>query len=505
MEDPFLLAEEDDAWLGDEDDSDYAPAKTKSRYGFSRITSHLAQMILNVRDFFVEEARAGRSETLYRPRQRTAAATGLSIKTISRVARNGIQFYPDPDTPHVRERASKVPEEFRGYIRMQIFELYGQRQLITVSGLLDFIQTNWSGDREFLWGRTTLYKLMREAGLTYGDRKNHYDYAKEKLSIVNQRTAYIKKVQAYRDNHYSIWYQDETWFCKNMTEPKVWRDAHGNGGFEVPSGKGERIIFAHVGSDKCGFLPGAMLSFLGRKSTLSDYHGEFNADIFQQWMDEEVFPRLPLFSVMVLDRAPYHMVLTDETRPVRSAMNKAEICEWLKAHGDPTTIEANMRMLKKDLYAKAKAMTPAPKTKIEEIGEQYGVKVIFLPVAHPELNPIELQWANMKRYVRHNNKDFTTMSVIKLIREREQQITRENWIASSKECVKWENIYFKTTSPKPLNFTTTVERLICSSMKSVNMKEKSKKMLIISNNRMIESQVDMTHCTRQQLNLTRVV
>ena len=44
-------------------------------------------------------------------------------------------------------------------------------------------------------------------------------------------------------------------------------------------------------------------------------------------------------------------------------------------------------------------------------------EVVHLPVAHCELNPIELVWANAKEYVRKHNKKFTMAKIEQLMPE----------------------------------------------------------------------------------------
>lgn len=99
-------------------------------------------------------------------------------------------------------------------------------------------------------------------------------------------------------------------------------------------------MVSHVGSSHTGFVDGPYLAFLGRMSLLNaDYHGEFTADVFQTWLDEEVLARISALSphgcaVPVLDRASYHMVLTEQTKPATKSMNKTTLCVWLHAHGE---------------------------------------------------------------------------------------------------------------------------------------------------------------------------
>ena len=49
-------------------------------------------------------------------------------------------------------------------------------------------------------------------------------------------------------------------------------------------------------------------------------------------------------------------------------------------------------------------------TKLEKLGMQYGIQVIYVPKYHCELNPIEGYWCHMKQYVRkHNDQAFNKM------------------------------------------------------------------------------------------------
>jgi transposase len=47
-----------------------------------------------------------------------------------------------------------------------------------------------------------------------------------------------------------------------------------------------------------------------------------------------------------------------------------------------------------------------PKLKLRELADKAGVKLLFLPTYSPDLNPIEVSWANMKRWLRDNFSRF---------------------------------------------------------------------------------------------------
>ena len=54
-----------------------------------------------------------------------------------------------------------------------------------------------------------------------------------------------------------------------------------------------------------------------------------------------------------------------------------------------------------------------------------GHKVVRLPVAHCELNPIEMAWA--QEYVRDHNQMFTLTEVERLVNEGFSSVTPERW------------------------------------------------------------------------------
>lgn len=82
---------------------------------------------------------------------------------------------------------------------------------------------------------------------------------------------------------------------------------------EQMSGKGGRIIISHVGSQETGLLAGAGLPLFGRNGT-GDYHKEMNGPTWLKWLEERVLPK-KRGGVLVIDRAPYHLTLTEDARP----------------------------------------------------------------------------------------------------------------------------------------------------------------------------------------------
>ena len=131
-----------------------------------------------------------------------------------------------------------------------------------------------------------------------------------------------------------IFYLDETWVHEGHTTSKVWSDstiktsrqAFLSGlstGIKPPRNKGKRLILLHIGNEH-GFLDGGLLLFESKNS--GDYHIEMNGDVFKKWF-EKIVTLLPNNSVIIMDNAPYHSVMTE--RIPNSAWRKADIVAWL--------------------------------------------------------------------------------------------------------------------------------------------------------------------------------
>jgi len=154
--------------------------------------------------------------------------------------------------------------------------------------------------------------------------------AREKLSVRKQRNNFIDTVRKYREADRTIYYTDETWLNKNMSTYRSWKDGSTDASLQVPSGKGAQIIVAHVGSRKDGLVDGTSWVFIGSKKS-SDYYSQMNSTSWLQWLEDSVLPKIR-GSVLFIDRAPYHLVRDEATRPAASKFRKAEFADWLEKH-----------------------------------------------------------------------------------------------------------------------------------------------------------------------------
>ena len=85
------------------------------------------------------------------------------------------------------------------------------------------------------------------------------------------------------------------------------------------------------------------------------FKGNMNSDLFEGWLESVFAPSLknPEKSVLIMDNARHH-----------------------------------------------------PKARIQDIADEYGFRVIFLPKYSPDLNPIEKFWANIKNWLRLHMREF---------------------------------------------------------------------------------------------------
>jgi len=258
----------------------------------------------------------------------------------------------------------------------------------------------------------------------------------ERKDIVAQREEYLRHIRHFRKSNYKIFYLDQTWTSPNQRRNKCWQillnqteiqefkklyarkvlqDVNGwTGGFMIKGGAG-RVVVNHIGNED-GFLEGAEDIFLSKKDT-SDYHNCMNGEHFENWLCE-VVRLVPEKSVIVLDQAPYHRRKVPETMNPRSYWNKPQISEWMKRNNipNPPLVQDPMQMTKASMLKLCKQYHHEEKYIIDQIIEESGkdVKLLFRPVAHCELNPIELIWAYVKGKVGALNQEGGAQYVLGL-------------------------------------------------------------------------------------------
>ena len=170
-----------------------------------------------------------------------------------------------------------------------------------------------------------------------------------------------------------------------------------------------------------------------------------NSDLWLKWLEQTVLPKIR-GGVLVVDRAPYHMKLTAETLPAPSKMRKTDLADWLESHdavpnGSPTTRRQSMTV--KQMYEQASNNRPTPRFLVQDLVEKFGVSVLISPVAHPELNPIEMVWGTVKVALRKSNVSFSLARLEELAAFEIAKITAEVCARYEDRAIGMKDYYFE--------------------------------------------------------------
>lgn len=271
------------------------------------------------------------------------------------------------------------------------------------------------------------------------------------------RDVYLTRLEEYKADGRQIVYMDESWINKNITPNNVWHDNTLSTINYTPSGKGARFIMIGAGS-KDGWLPNSFRIWQGNNEH-EDYHTEMNSEVMNDWLLNYCFPNMDARGVLVLDRAPYHTSVTDATKTPQSGWKKEELVRYILDHDEQNQYTENMLlneehvveiegedgnrrrytrkgMLKPVLLDIARRLAPPKIMKVAETVTRYNeennkdIRILFLPDAHPTLNPIEMVWSWVKVEVAKRNTSHRMRSLKDLTLERVNEITPEMWYKS---------------------------------------------------------------------------
>jgi hypothetical protein len=139
--------------------------------------------------------------------------------------------------------------------------------------------------------------------------------------------------------------------------------------------------------------------------------------------------------------------LNEETKNPTTAWRKSEIIDWLVKKGVPIPEpyscfeDATVPVLR--LLSKKYKLEP--KYFVEEMVEkcEKDIKLLWLPVAHCELNPIELIWSHVKGEVARNNKTFKIKDVLPLCQKTLASVPVDLWSKCVQHVIKLEDEVIK--------------------------------------------------------------
>ncbi len=332
--------------------------------------------------------------------QMVADAFDIGSATVHRIMAD---YNKNPENLYRAPRPKGRPEQILGLSQQEVVRSHVRAanlegRPVTLESLKELLEPEF-GEQFHI---TTLARTLDRWGFEFG-KGTRTQHLKEKDHIVAARQRYLRRMRANRNSDGSLIrpeiYLDESYVNKNHSNDFTWYFGEDGPWIQKPTGSGDRLIIMNAIS-KDGWVPGAKNVFKSSKKT-GDYHGQMNAGVFQRWFREMLLPNIPKNSLIILDNAPYHNVLSASSAPTGScSIQKIE--QWLLMNKIP----CNPDCLKAELVEILAKIAPEPTYVIDEIAREFGHEIARTPPYHPELQPIEICWGIVKNEVARNC-DFT--------------------------------------------------------------------------------------------------
>lgn len=369
------------------------------------LTPEAKEIIVTLKGYFDRTGNDSAEQALLGV-ERVANALGIGVATVRRVMADhnrGVNFVEQKQTqrgcPH-RVLSDSLQAVTREYIR----KANREGAHITLDMLCRHLATT-QPEQEF--SVRTLGRALDRWGFTFG-KGTRTERLKEKDHVVAARQRYLRRKRANREGDRTIRpevYLDESYVNKNHSNDFVWYFGEDGPWIQKPTGKGERLIIVSA-ITKDGWVPGARLTFKSPKRT-GDYHGQMNHELFTKWFTEKLLPNIPGNSLIIMDNASYHNVLSVHSAPT-SGCKKERIRAWLESNNIPLSDDC----LKVEMVELLNKLAPTPTYALDELAVEHGHEILRTPPYHPELQPIETCWAIVKNQIARNC-DFTMANLMR--------------------------------------------------------------------------------------------
>ncbi|CAK1591466.1 unnamed protein product, partial [Parnassius mnemosyne] len=300
-------------------------------------------MVYNVVQFMKKESEDGVQIPLKLVQKRAAAATGVSLRTVQRIAAtaNESEMLAVFRTPGKKrkgvKRVTNIDSFDQGVIKRCVHNFHvTEKELPTLKQL----QRKLKDDINFNGSVTSLGRILKQLGFQWKNTQNERKVLIEQSNIRLQRIEYLHSITKYRSEGRPIIYTDESYVDSSHSMSKAWGDGS-QMGVKKKISKGQKVVIVHAGSE-VGFVPNALLMFKAGTKT-GDYHDNMNYENYEKWIKNQLVPNLPANSVVVVDNA-YHNKQEDPAPTSNS--RKADMQSWLREKN----IEFEETMLKPQLY-----------------------------------------------------------------------------------------------------------------------------------------------------------
>jgi transposase len=337
--------------------------------------------------------------------QRVVNALDISIATVKRIMADhnrGVNFI-DQEEIHRGRPPRALPDSLQTITREYVRKANREGKYITLEMLCQHLKAIDPG-QEF--SIRTLGRALDRWGFTFG-KGTRTQRLKEKDHVVAARQRYLRRKRANRKGEDTLRpevYLDESYVNKNHSNDFVWYFDDDGPWIQKPTGKGERLIILNA-ITRDGWVPGAKRTFKSTKKT-GDYHGQMNQELFTKWFSDQLLRNIHEGSLIVMDNASYHNVLSTHSAPTATC-NKQKIRSWLEKNNIPLGEDC----LKVEMVEILNKIAPCPTYALDEIAAEQGHEVLRTPPYHPELQPIETCWGVVKNQIARTC-DFTMAHLV---------------------------------------------------------------------------------------------
>lgn len=367
----------------------------------------------------------------------TSEATGVSERLVNTVLKEGKQSLERGELSFSTPKGKKVPKKQRinvdtftdSAIRQKIREFYAvKKECPSLRKLLNSLKE----DDVIDCGREFLRKRIKKMGFKWKKCQSNRKILVERPDIAVWRTRYLHEIKKHRREGKNIVYVDETYVQQSHSVKSCWQSEQESGTL-TKMGAGQRLIIVHGGGEE-GFVDGALLIFKSGQKT-GDYHSSMNSENYCKWLKNEILPKLESPSVIVMDNAKYHNVEIDK-KPT-STSTRSCIVDWLTRHG----VTYNDSATRSELLQLARNVQHEKRYIVNELIMEHGHLPLRLPPYHPDLNPIELVWGDIKGEVARHVIGSSLQQKEQLLKKLFNEYSREKWNKCCEHVKKIENKY----------------------------------------------------------------
>lgn len=384
----------------------------------------------------------------------TSRATGVSVSTVTKILKEGkeaaarsiLTFSTPTGKKAPRKKRIEVDSLTDCSIRQKIHSFYVvKKEIPTIGKLLSDLKEDGVIDCE----REFLRQRIKKLGFSWKTCQSKRKLLIERSDISVWRLRYLHQITQFRREGWNIVYIDETYIQQAHMVGKCWQSEEEIGATSS-IGAGQRLIIVHGGGEE-GFVEGALLIFKSGQKT-GDYHTSMNFDNFRKWLESQLLPALSRPSVIIMDNARYHCNERDKV-PTQACI-KNDIIRWLQNHNaqfDPSMTKAELIEI-----VRTTGVHNQKQYLVDDIIHNHGHIPLRLPPYHPDLNPIELVWGDIKGQVAQQSIGGNLKEKEELCRKLFHEYSAEKWKKCCEHVIKKEQEYMHHN----VNIDNEMDRII---------------------------------------------